>query len=152
MRLKKWLCSPWMLLLLGAGILLAMADRGTYRQEGISMTAVEGSVTSRSVTVGVLNRTDRRISNAGELEDYHVQRRLWGLWLPMREEGRPGDTVCAALESCSYEKDVPRRLTFYWSDTRPFDALRPGRYRLVLEFWDHGGESPFALAAEFTVD
>lgn len=152
MRLKKWLCSPWMLLLVAVGILLSMADYETYRQEGIVMTAVEGSVTSRSLTVEVLNRTDRRVSNAGEMDpDYRIQRRLGGLWLPMPQTERPDDAVCAALETFYCEKDVPQRLTFYWCDAKPFDALQPGRYRLLLDFWDYGGGAPFTLAAEFTV-
>lgn len=148
MRLLKRLWVPCALLLLGAGALLLMADVQTYGQEGAAMTVVEDSVTSRSVTVEILNTTDRLLSNAGE-GDYRLQRRLWGLWLPMRE--KEPEMCGAALPVRYYEPGIPQRFTIYWCDSRPFDALYPGQYRLILDFWGEDAGTAFALAAEFTV-
>lgn len=155
MRLKKWICSPWMLLLLAAGLLLSIADYRTYGQEGLVMTAVESAAASRSVTVEILNETDGRFWNYGNYgQEHRLQRRLLGLWFPMRREKRPDDTVCAALPVFYYEKGVPQRFSFRWADNSrfPFMALEPGRYRLILDFYKDGGEAPAAaLAAEFNV-
>lgn len=152
MKFQKILRSPWMLVLLAAVFFLLLSDGSSYRQEGVTMTVVEDSVTSRSVTVDILNTTDRVLSNAGQWETrYRIQRRFCGLWLPMRQAKRPGGEVCATLPSCYYEKDIPQRITLYWRDACPFDALAPGRYRLILNFYEDGGEA-FSLAAEFLVE
>lgn len=107
MRLKKFLCSPWPLLLIAVGALLLMADLGLYRQEGVSMNALEDTVSSKGVTVEVLNATERRLWNRGYGQDHRLQRRLLGLWLPVRQTKRPAGEVCAALPAYFYEKNVP---------------------------------------------
>ncbi len=156
MRLKERLRSPWMLPLIALAALLLMADYRPYRQEGVTMTAVEGSVMSGGMTIEILNTTDRPLWNCGDYDrNYRLQRGLLGLWLPMRQAKRPAGEVCAAAPVFYYEKDVPQRFAFKWSeDLRfPFTALEPGSYRLILDFYEDGfEESVFQLAAEFTVE
>ncbi len=156
MKWKRWRLSPWMLLLLAAGLLLSMADWRVYGQEGLTMTAIERSVTPGSVTVEILNTTEERFWNYGDYsqDGCRLQRRLWGLWLPMRREARPEGTVCAALPVFVYEQGAPQRFTFRWADhfLMPFSKLEPGRYRLILEFYREGGkDAAVPLAAEFEV-
>lgn len=160
MQIKKRLGSSLNLLpvLAVLAVLLLLSDHRSYRQAGVTMTAAEGAATPREVTVEVLNTTERRLWNAGDSDPgYRLQRRLLGLWFPMRQVKPPGGTVCGMLPTYLYETDVPQKLTFQWSsDYRfPFTSLYPGHYRLILDFREddeNGGTQTFPLAAEFTLE
>ncbi|MCI8738655.1 MAG: hypothetical protein HFG10_00890 [Oscillibacter sp.] len=160
MKIKQLLLSPAVLVPLSVlAVLLLFSDHASYRQEGLSMTPVEDAVTSRDLTVEVLNTTNEVFQNAGDYDpNYRLQRRMLGLWFPMRQDPAwTGGEGCMTLPTCYYEKDIPQRLHFQWStDYRfPFASLYPGRYRLILDFYKQDGSysygPDFSLAAEFTV-
>lgn len=160
MKIKQLLLSPAVLVPLAVlAVLFLLSDHASYRQEGLSMTSVEDAVTSRDLTVEVLNTTNEVFQNAGDYDpNYRLQRRVLGLWFPMRQDPAwTGGQGCMMLPTCYYEKDIPQRLYFQWStDYRfPFTSLYPGRYRLILDFYKQDGSysygPDFSLAAEFTV-
>ena len=160
MKIKQLLLSPAVLVPLAVlAVLFLLSDHASYRQEGLSMTPVEDTVTSTGLTVEVLNTTNEVFWNAGDYDpSYRLQRRVRGLWFPMRQDPAwTGGQGCMMLPTCYYEKDIPQRLYFQWStDYRfPFTSLYPGRYRLILDFYRQDGSysygPDFSLAAEFTV-
>ena len=69
---------------------------------------------------------------------------------------RSGGTVCMTLPVCYYEKGIPQQLNFQWGTDYKFPSLYPGRYRLILDFYEKGVSSEhgaaFSLAAEFTLE
>ena len=159
-KIKQLLLSPAVLVPLAVlAILFLLSDHASYRQEGLSMTPVEDTVTSTGLTVEVLNTTNEVFQNTGDYDpSYRLQRRVLGLWFPMRQDPAwTGGQGCMMLPTCYYEKDIPQRLYFQWStDYRfPFTSLYPGRYRLILDFYRQDGSysygPDFSLAAEFTV-
>ena len=90
MKIKQLLLSPAVLVPLSVlAVLLLFSDHASYRQEGLSMTPVEDAVTSRDLTVEVLNTTNEVFQNAGDYDpNYRLQRRMLGLWFPMRQAAR----------------------------------------------------------------
>ncbi|MGM9536934.1 MAG: immunoglobulin-like domain-containing protein [Candidatus Onthomonas sp.] len=121
-------------------------DRTVNDYPGMTMTVVEGTAGPGSVTIEILNATDREMASGNEY-DYAIQTEEDGEWYFLEEKSLDNTS-----EALIYQQDTSCRQELSWM--RRYGQLPPGHYRIVKAFWDSDGEfsSTFRLAAEFTLN
>ena len=117
--------------------------------DGVTMTVVEGTAMPGTVTVEVLNTTDRDIESGNTaLFALQVEQDGQWHWLETRQ-----DDFATTAEALLYPTDESVELTFTWGSA--YGSLSPGHYRLVKTFFEYRGPgdyTTFDLAASFTLD
>ncbi len=114
--------------------------------DGVSMTVLQDTVTSRTMTLQILNTTDQEIY-CGNDAVYELQAERWGKWYQV-ESGPYG----YFLEAYVCQKNVP--LEQYINLEKRYGALPAGRYRIIKEVSIGSGDTrqAFLLAAEFDME
>lgn len=136
-------------------VTLALAYKTTSRPDrpftqpvndlpGVSMEAVEGSASRRSVTIRMVNDTDKRLTYGFY---YDLQQLVGGTWYSMSDiiDNAAFPAMELFLEpGCVVEEN------FDWSRTS--GLMSSGTYRIVKDFYKDGDYTKaYWLAAEFTV-
>ena len=110
---------------------------------GVSMEAVEGTTTETSVTIRMINDTEKTYTYGTE---YDLQQLVDGTWYSMSYiiDNYSFTAVELFLEPGELEE------TINWGTFH--GAMTSGTYRIVKDFYQNGDYTkPYWLAAEFTV-
>lgn len=116
--------------------------------EGVTMTAAEGTAYPGTVTVEILNTTDREI-DSGNAYDFSLQKEVNGEWYWLETRKDEYDNTAEAL---IYPKGETVEQELMWADL--YGSLPEGHYRVVKWFFEYrepGGHIDFLLAAEFDI-
>ena len=116
--------------------------------EGVTMSIVDGTLSSTGATVCVLNTLDKWVDSGNE-HDFGLQIEKNGKWYWLES----GEEFANTAEAYMFLTDEPRELKMSWGNR--YGKLELGRYRIVKRFFNY--EEPnnrvdFALACEFTLD
>lgn len=117
--------------------------------EGVTMSVVEGTAAPDSITVEVINTTDKEI-NSGNTGDFAVQIEQDGGWYWLKTLQ---DEYANTAEAYRYRTNVPKQLELDW--TQFYGSLESGHYRVVKPFSEYrgpGDSTHFLLAAEFSLE
>ncbi|MEL7672052.1 immunoglobulin-like domain-containing protein [Methanobacterium sp.] len=113
------------------------------------MNVVEGTSYPGSISIEVINTTDKEIGS-GNVADYKLQVERDSKWYWLKEDGSYSITA----EIYFYTLDVPVINDLNWTDR--YGTLSKGRYRIIKEFSEYNSKTGystfFMLAAEFNLE
>lgn len=152
MKTRIYTAALCLLLLAGCGAGPETGEKfegevNTY--EGVTMTAVEDTALPGTVTVEILNTTNKEIDSGNEA-DFALQKEVDGEWHWLETKQKEYANTAEAL---IYPKDETVEQVLTWA--RVYGSLAEGHYRVVKAFFEYrgpGDNTDFLLAAEFTID
>ena len=151
MKGKGWTAVLCLLLLAGCGTGPKTGEKfegevNTF--EGVTMTVVEGTAKPGTVTIEIVNATDRDIES-GNKADFALQKEVDGAWYTLETKKKEYANTAEAL---GYPKDEAVTQELTWAGV--YGSLAEGHYRVVKAFFEYRGPgdyTDFLLAAEFTI-
>ena len=130
-----------------AGTITVPFTEETDGYPGVDLVVVDGTVTSTSAEIKLINETDFDMSCYGS-NQIILHKEQAGVWYEMRRNPEP--VTCEG--PWNFTADTEYRETVRWE--RFYDALTPGHYRIIKSCTVNAddGYVTLWLTAEFTIE